>query len=167
MNENRFTISILTGIALVLFLNGGTGISTILFNPGYAQTEKLGEPIFVEKGADRIKKEIGANGTQYTFTSHGTLNGNIEYNKKGQYFSIWKGNNMTFDQGKGVLTTKDGSETANWTFIEVGNGTAIKGASIYSTNSTGNLSFLNNLVVIFKGGYDQNGNYSLKFWPWK
>ena len=87
MNEIRFTVSILTGIALVLFLNGATGGSTTL-NIGYAQTEELGEPIFVEKGADRINKEIGANGTQYTFTSHGTLNGNIEYNKKGQYFSI-------------------------------------------------------------------------------
>ena len=167
MNKSRFTVSITIGIAIVLLLIGATGTHITHFNIGYAQTVTLGEPIFVEKGADRITEEIGANGTQYTFTSHGILNGSIEYNKKGEYFSIWKGNNMTFDQGKGVLTTKDGSEMANWTFIEVGNGTAIKGASIYSTNSTGKLSFLNNLVVIFKGGYDQNGNYSLKFWPWK
>lgn len=167
MNEIRLTVSILTGILLVLFLKGGAGISATLFITGYAQTEKLGEPIFVEKGADRIQKEIGPNGTQYTFTAHGKLNGSIEYNKKGEYFSTWKGNNLTFDRGKGVLTTKDGRETANWTFIEVGNGTAIKGASIYSTNSTGKLSFLNNLVVIFKGGYDQNGDYALRFWPWK
>ena len=167
MYENRFAVSILVGISLVLFLNGGTETSTTLFSTGHAQTEELGDPIFVEKGADRIKQEIGANGTQYTFTSHGTLNGNIEYNKMGQYFSTWKGNNLTFDQGKGVLTTKDGRETANYTFIEVGNGTAYQGASAYSTNSTGKLSFLNNLVVIFKGGYDQNGNYALKFWPWK
>lgn len=151
----------------MLLLIGGTCTNTIFFNTGYAQIATLGEPIFVEKGADRIKEEIGANGTKYIFTSHGVLNGSIEYNKKGEYFSIWKGNNLTFDRGKGVLTTKDGSETANWTFIEVGNGTAIKGASIYSTNSTGKLSFLNNLVVIFKGGYDQDGNYALKFWPWK
>ena len=167
MNEKRFTVSILAEIALVLFFIGGIGTSITVFNTGYAQTEKLGEPIIVEKGADRIQKEIGSNGTKYTFTAHGILNGNIEYNKKGEYFSTWKGNNMTFDRGKGVLTTKDGRETANWTFIEVGNGTAIKGASIYSTNSTGKLSFLNNLVVIFKGGYEENGDYALKYWPWK
>jgi hypothetical protein len=74
---------------------------------------------------------------------------------------------VTFDQGKGVITTKDGSETANYTFIEVGNGTDYQGASVYGTNSTGKLSFLNNIVVIFKGGYDESGNYALHQWRWK
>src|SRR3546814_1821559 len=73
--------------------------------------------------------------------------------------SISKGNNMTFDQGHGVLTTKDGSETANYTFIEVSNGTAYQGASAYSTNSTGKLSSLNNILVIFKGPTNESGNY--------
>ena len=167
MNKITISVNITTGISILLLLIGEACIDTIYYNSIYAQTATLGEPIFVEKGADRINKEVGANGTQYTFTSHGILNGNIEYNKKGGYFSTWQGNNLTFDQGKGVLTTKDGSETANYTFIEVGNGTAYQGASAYSTNSTGKLSFLNNLVVIFKGGYDLNGNYALKFWPWK
>jgi hypothetical protein len=40
-----------------------------------------------------------------------------------------KGNNLVFDKGQGVIKTKDGSETANYTFIEVGNGTAYQGAS--------------------------------------
>jgi hypothetical protein len=26
---------------------------------------------------------------------------------------------------------------------------------------------LNNIVVIFKGGYDENGNYALQQWHWK
>jgi hypothetical protein len=167
MNKNRFTVSITIGIAVVLLLMIGTGTNAILFNTGYAQTATLGAPIFVEKGSDSVKREIGPNTTQYTFTSNGTLNGNIEYNKKGEYVSISKGNNLTFDQGKGLITTKDGSETANYTFIEVGNGTDYQGASVYSTNSTGKLSFLNNIVVIFKGGYDENGNYALHQWRWK
>ena len=141
MNEIRFTVSILTGILLVLFLKGGTGTSTTLFITGYAQTEKLGEPIFVEHGADRIQKEIGPNGTQYTFTAHGKLNGKIEYNKKGEYFSIWKGNNLTFDRGKGVLTTKDGSETANWTFIEVGMVQLSRGPQYIAQIPQGNYPF--------------------------
>ena len=151
----------------MLLLIGGTGTNTILFNTGYAQTATLGEPIFVEKGADIIQKEIGPNRSTYTFTSNGTMNGNIEYSKAGEYVSVSKGNNQTFDQGHGVITTKDGSETANYTFIEVGNGTDYQGASVYSTNSTGKLSFLNNIVVIFKGGYDENGNYALHQWRWK
>ena len=167
MNKNRFTVSITIGIAVVLLLMIGIGTNAILFNTGYAQTATLGAPIFVEKGGDTIKREIGPNTTQYTFTSNGTMNGNIEYSKAGEYVSISKGNNMTFDQGHGVLTTKDGSETANYTFIEVGNGTDYQGASVYSTNSTEKLSFLNNIVVIFKGGYDENGNYALHQWRWK
>ena len=71
---------------------------------------------------------------------------------------------MTFDQGKGVLTTKDGRETANWTFIEVGNGTAYQGASVYSTNSTGKLSILDNVLVVYKIGEDESGNYADKQW---
>ena len=97
MSKNRFTVSITAGIALVLLLIGGTGTNTILFNTGYAQGATLGAPIFVEKGGDTIGTEIGPNTTQYTFTSNGTMNGNIEYSKAGEYVSISKGNNMTFN----------------------------------------------------------------------
>jgi hypothetical protein len=74
---------------------------------------------------------------------------------------------VIFDEGHGVITTMDGTERANYTFIEVGNGTDYQGASVYSTNSTGKLSFLNNIVLIFKGGYDENGKYALEQWHWK
>jgi len=167
MNKNRFTVSITVGIAVVLLLIGGTGTNTILFNTGYAQTATLGAPIFVEKGGDTIKREIGPNTTQYTFTSNGTMNGNIEYSKAGEYVSISKGSNMTFDQGHGVLTTKDGSEMANYTGIDVGNYTDYQGASAYSTNSTGKLAFLNNMLGIYKGETGESGNFVLREWHWK
>jgi hypothetical protein len=167
MNTKRFTISITAGIAVTLLLIGGTGATTVLLSTTHAQSATLGEPIFVEKGADVIQKEIGPNRSTYTFTSNGTMNGNIEYSKAGEYVSISKGNNLTFDQGHGVLTTKDGSETANYTFIEVFNGTDYQGASAYSTNSTGKLSVLDNILVIFKGGADESRNYALEQWHWK
>jgi hypothetical protein len=156
-------ISITTGFAVVLLLIGGTGANTILFSTASAQSATLGEPIFVEKGSDTTQREIGPNRTQYTFTTNGTMNGNIEYSKAGEWVSVSKGNNVTFDQGHGVLTTKDGSETANFTFIEVGNGTAYQGASAYSTNSIGKLSSLNNILVVFKIGEDGVAT----FWHWK
>jgi hypothetical protein len=82
MNKKRFTISITAGIAVVLLLIVGTGATTmILFNTGFAQSATLGEPIFVEKGSDAIQREIGPNRTHYTFTSNGTMKGNIEYSK--------------------------------------------------------------------------------------
>ena len=166
MNKKRFTINITAGFAVVLLLIGGTGTNGILFNTGYVQSTTLGEPIFVEKGGDVIQKEIGPNRSTYTFTSNGTMNGNIEYSKAGEYVSVSKGNNQTFDQGHGVITTKDG-EAANYTFIEVFNGTDYQGASAYSTNSTGKLSFLDNILLIFKGGADESGNYALEQWHWK
>jgi hypothetical protein len=167
MNKKRFTISITAGIAVVLLLFVGIGATTILLNTAHAQSATLGEPIFVEKGAVTIQREIGPNRTLYTFTANGTMNGNIEYHKTGEYVSVSKGNNMTFDQGHGVLTTNDGSETANYTFIEVFNGTAYQGASAYSTNSTGRLSVLNNMLVIYKIEGDESGDYVGRQWIWK
>jgi hypothetical protein len=167
MNKKRLTTSITAGIAVVLLLIVGTAATSVLFSTTHAQSVTLGEPIFVEKGANIIGKEIGPNRTHYTFTSNGTMNGNIEYSKAGEYVSVSKGNNLTFDQGHAVMKTKDGSETANYTFVEVGNGTAYQGASAYSTNSTGKLSSLNNILVIYKIEADKNGNYVDTQWRWK
>jgi hypothetical protein len=166
MNTKRFTISITAGIAVMLLLIGGTGVTTVFFSTTHAQSAILGEPIFVEKGSHVIQKEIGPNRTQHTFTSNGTMKGNIEYSKAGESVSVSKGNNQTFGQGHGVITTNDG-ETANYTFVEVFNGTDWQGASAYSTNSTGELSFLDNILLIYKGGADESGNYALEQWHWK
>jgi hypothetical protein len=169
MNTKRFTInSITAGIAVVLLLIGGTGTTTtILFSTTHAQTVTLGEPYFVEKGKSTVQKEIGPNITKYTFTANGTINGNIEVTDTGEFLSISKGNDLLYEPGKGVIKTKDGSETANYTSIDVGNSTDYQGASAYSTNSTGKLAFLNNILGIYKGGQDDSGNYALEHWHWK
>ena len=167
MNKKRFTISITAGIAVTLLLIGGTGATTVLLSTTHAQSATLGEPFFVERGKVTGQKEIGPNRTQFTFASNGTMNGNIEVTNTGEYVSIFKGNNLVYDQGKGVIKTKDGSETANHTFIEVGNGTAYQGASAFSTNSTGKLSFLNNILAIYKIEADESGNYTVTQWLWK
>jgi len=166
MNKKSFTISITQGIAVMLLLIVGTGATSIL-RTTHAQSETLGEPFFVEKGKSTVQKEIGPNITHYTFATNGTMNDNIEVTNTGEYVSVSEGNNLVFDQGQGVIKTKDGSETANYTFIEVGNGTAYQGASAYSTNSTGKLSFLNNMLGIFKGETDESGNFVLEQWHWK
>jgi hypothetical protein len=166
MNPKGFTISVTAGIAVVLLLIGGTGMTTTILNIIHAQTATLGEPFFVEKGKVTGQKEIGPNRTQYTFAANGTMNGNIEVTNTGDFVSVSKGNNLTFEQGQGVITTKDGSETANYTFLDVFNGTDLQGASAYSINSTGELSFLNNILGIFRGGQDESGNYALEQWHW-
>ena len=150
---------------MVLLIVGIWATSVITNN--YAQSEKLGEPYFVEKGKSAVQKEITPNITHYTFTANGTMNGNIEVTDTGEFLSISKGDDLVYEPGKGVITTKDGSETANYTFIEVGNGTAYQGASAYSTNSTGKLSFLNNILGIFKSETDESGNFVGTEWQWK
>ena len=111
--------------------------------------------------------------TEYTYSSNGTLNGTIEVTDTGRYVSISKGNNVTFDQGEGVVATKDGSEMANYTLIEVSNVTqdgrlVFQGAVVYSTNSTGVLSFLDNTVSIFRGEGDYaTGDFTSMEWEWK
>ena len=166
MNKKRFTISITAGIAVMLLLIVGTGATSILSSTAHAQLATLGEPFFVEKGKSTVQKEIGPNRTQYTFTANGTMNGNIEVTDTGEFVSVSK-NNLIFEQGQGVIKTKDGSETANYTLIDVSNGTAFQGASAYSTNSTGKLSFLNNIIGIYKGETDENENYESTEWHWK
>jgi hypothetical protein len=174
MYKNRFTPNSITaaGIAVVmLLLTVGTGAtsSIILLNTAYAQSASptLGEPFFVEKGINTAQGEIGPNRTQWTFTSNGTINGNIEVTDAGEFVSVSRGNNLILDKGQGVVMTKDGSEMANYTFIDVGNGTTFLGASAWNTNSTGELSFLNNALVIYKIEAGDSGNYSATEWLWK
>ena len=165
MNTKRFSIT--AGIAVMLLLIGGTGSTSILLNTTHAQSATLGEPFFVERGKVTGQKEIGPNITHYTFTANGTMNGNIEVTDTGEFLSISKGDNLIIEPGQGVIATKDGSETAIYTSIDIGNSTNYQGASVYSTNSTGKLSFLNNIMGIYKGEADENGNFVLKEWHWK
>ena len=52
-------------------------------------------------------------------------------------------------------------------FIDVGNILYFQGAEAYSTNSTGKLSFLNNIMGIYKGESDENENFLIREWHWK
>jgi hypothetical protein len=48
------------------------------------------------------------------------MKGNVEVTNTGDFISVSKGNNVTSAQGQGVITTKDGSEKANYTCLAVG-----------------------------------------------
>ena len=116
----------------------------------------LGEPFYVEEGKITSQNEVGPNSTLFTFSSNGTLNGNVEVINTGDITSVSKGNNLTFDQGQGVIQTKDESEKADYSLIGVERITqeekiVFHGVAAYSTNSTGELSFLNNTLGFFKG----------------
>ena len=101
---------------------------------------------------------------------NGTCKGNIEVINSGNLVSLSKGNKGTSAQGKGVVTTKDGSEKANYTFLQVGK-TSTKdgkpvlrgvGSAVWSTDSTGKLAFLDNMLSFFIIEVDEMGNFSSK-----
>ncbi len=167
MNKNRFTVRIITGIAIVLLLMGALGTSLIPFTTALAQSVTLQKPLFVEKENIIDQKEIGPNTTKYTFAGNGTINGNIEITDTGDFLSYSKGNDLIFDQGTGLIKIKDGSESANYTFMDVGKGKDFQGAAAYSTNSTGKLSILNNILGIYMGQIGDNGSSELREWHWK
>ena len=137
-------------------------------------TYQLEEPFFEEKGRITAQKEIGDDKTQMTFSSNGRFKGNIEVTNSGDFVSVFKGNNKgnkgTSAQGQGVVTTKDGSEKANYTFLQVGKTTTKDGkpvlrgvgCAVWSTDSTGKLAFLDNMLSFFIIEVDEMGNFSSK-----
>jgi len=74
---------------------------------------------------------------------------------------------VTYAHGQGTITTKEGNETASYTFLAIGNNSEFHGASVYNTTSTGKLAFVNNLVSVFKVNVDKMGNFTGKEWEWK
>jgi hypothetical protein len=128
---------------------------------------ELEEPFFEEKGRITAQKQIGGDKIQVTFSSNGTIKGNIEVTNTGDFVSVSKGNKGTSAQGQGVVTTKDGSEKANYTFLQVGKTTeegkpVLRGCAVWSTDSTGKLTFLDNMLSFFIVEVDETGNFSSK-----
>jgi hypothetical protein len=109
-------------------------------------TYELEEPFFEEKGRiTPAPKQIGGDKTQVTFSSIGTFKGNIEVTNTGDLVSLPRGNKGMSAQGQGVVTTKDGSEKANYTFLQVGKTTeegklVLRGCAVWSTDSTRKLA---------------------------
>ncbi|MDQ3977286.1 MAG: hypothetical protein M3264_12245 [Thermoproteota archaeon] len=161
------------GISAILLLAGGPYFTTMSLKIANAQASTLGEPILVEKGKITSQSQLGPNRTQFTFTANGTLNGSIEVTNTGSYVSTSIGNNSATNEGQGVISTKDGSETASYSLIGTDNITedgkvTFRGSVAYVTNSTGNLSVLNNMVAFFKGEGDiRTGNFTSTEWELK
>ena len=99
--------------------------------------------------------------------------GRIEVTNTGSYVSTSVGNNFATNEGQGVISTEDGSEIASYSLIGTDNVTrdgkvTFRGSAAYSTNSTGNLSVLNNMVGFFKSEGDiKTGNFTSTEWELK
>jgi hypothetical protein len=86
-------------------------------------------------------------------------------------------NGLYIEQGQAIIVTEDGAATARGeknataTFVSLGtvnpNGTGSRtGIMFFSTNSTGQLAFLDNLVGIYRIETSPEG-YTIRIWEWK
>jgi hypothetical protein len=62
--------------------------------------------------------------------------------------------------------TEDGSENATVFFTEIGQGEKGVGVAYFSTNSTGKLAFLDNMIAVIEDEIQPNGDTLITAWEW-
>ena len=65
------------------------------------------------------------------------------------------------------ISTEDRSENATVFFTEIGQNQKGVGVAYFSTNSTGKLAFLNNLVAVIEDEIQPNGDTLITAWEWR
>ena len=70
-------------------------------------------------------------------------------------------------QGQIHISTEDGSENATVFFTEIGQNEKGIGVAYFTTNSTGKLAFLNNIVAVIQDEIQPNGDTLITAWEWK
>jgi hypothetical protein len=69
-------------------------------------------------------------------------------------------------QGQIHITTDDGSENATVFFTEIGQNEKGIGVAYFTTNSTGRLAFLDNMVGVIQDEVQPNGDTFITAWEW-
>ena len=136
----------------------------------------LGNPFFEEQGkivSHRVLSVEPEVQVEYVIFLNGIINGNLSVTDSGTLVSTLRRgtNGIYYSQGQGIISTTDGREMSTWTSQGIQNATNKKnlllGSAFYTTASTGNLAFLNNVMTVFKSETDEVGNISNKEWQWK
>ena len=65
------------------------------------------------------------------------------------------------------ISTEDGSENATVFFTEIGQNQKGIGVAYFTTNSTGKLSFLNNIVAVIQDESEPDGSIVITAWEWR
>jgi hypothetical protein len=65
------------------------------------------------------------------------------------------------------ISTEDGDENGTVFFTEIGQNEKGIGVAYFSTNSTGKLAFLDNLVAIIQNEIQPNGDTLITAWEWR
>ena len=65
------------------------------------------------------------------------------------------------------ISTEDGSENGTVFFTEIGQNGKGVGVAYFTTNSTGKLAFLDNMVAVIEDELQPNGNTLITAWEWR
>ena len=142
------------------------------------------QPLYVEhykitrNNSQQVQEEAVTNQTRTTnesFSGNGTIKGLSVVIGSGEATFTLRNNNTVLIEGNAELTTKDvdnNTDRASCTFHAIGRYEAdgrfnSVGAAFFEENATGKLSFLSNVVGIYKDVTDKEGNGTFTMWEWK
>jgi hypothetical protein len=137
----------------------------------------LGNPVFIEHDKATPPKAIVINGVthglQASYLGNGTVMG-VNFSANGTIFIVPRSAGSADLIGHADITTTDG-ENGTYSFYSLGHtdnatgSTKDNGAVFFHTNSTstGKLSIVNDLVIVFKDQNDKAGNGMTIGWEWK
>jgi hypothetical protein len=110
---------------------------------------------------------------EHSITEEGKFK-DIEITEIGTFLTIpTSDKNVIYVEGQGIITTKDGQDTATFRGYGIGHikggvRASFRGSVFYKTSSTnGRLSFLNNKIGVFETEVDDSGTSIEKHWEWK
>ena len=119
----------------------------------------------LEVGGDRGPK------IEVSYVGNATIRGGINATNMGTVWSITNPDGIIYGEGKGILISTATGEMVTYTFQSVGqygsDGKLRNHGSIFfntNTSSSGQLSFLNNMVGVYADEIDSTGNAITKVW---
>jgi len=133
----------------------------------------LGKPFYVEQVTPGAVRVVDVNGTprlEVSYTGSATLNG-IKVTDFGTYQELKSDNGSFYSEGRGIFRA-DNSETATYISHTVGHSTEDAkwidhGTLIFSAPSGTRLSFINNLIAVFKDEASKGTSSLVKVWKWE
>lgn len=134
----------------------------------------LGNPILIKSDKTVTLKSIVVNSSkllEISYVGNGTAKGR-SFIDKGVDLIATKPDGAIYSQGRGNIMVKGSSERASYVFQAIGQYSPDgklreSGAAFFSTNTTGKLAAVKNLVVVYKGETSRGGNIKTIGWEWK
>lgn len=141
------------------------------------QNNVTGQLIYEAHGKIITQKMINSGKTdgakiQVSYSGTGKFTDGVDVRELWTFVNTHRLDGVIQGVGQGIMKTIDNKEIALATgygrgFTGVGGKIVYPTAQLYSTNSTGRLAFLNDVVGFSQWQVDNSGNYNYKMWKFK